>query len=156
MNLRAGVVGLGTMGRHHVRVLSECPASNSWGRLTRAVARGCGSVIADVRGWKAAPPRHRYVRGGDAYFDAHRDRAQLAAAGVHALIEKPLASDPESGRMLPSSRHSLVGCVGHIERYNPALRALRPRMPQGELGPCSRWPPAAKARSRNGSVMLAW
>jgi predicted dehydrogenase len=61
---------------------------------------------------------------------------QLAAAGVHTLIEKPLAADGDSGQLLADAfeERQLVGCVGHIERYNAALRALRTRLLQGELG----------------------
>jgi predicted dehydrogenase len=60
----------------------------------------------------------------------------LAAAGVHALIEKPVASDVPGGLLLAEAFESrnLVGCVGHIERYNPAMLAMRARILQGELG----------------------
>jgi UDP-N-acetylglucosamine 3-dehydrogenase len=60
----------------------------------------------------------------------------LAEAGVHALVEKPLAPDGEGARRLAEafSSRGLVGAVGHIERYNPALQHLRARLEQGELG----------------------
>ena len=55
---------------------------------------------------------------------------------MHALIEKPLArtstAPPRSPRR--SRRAGLVGAVGHIERYNPALQSLRARLEDGELG----------------------
>jgi predicted dehydrogenase len=61
---------------------------------------------------------------------------QLASAGVHALVEKPLASDPESARRLTEAFEGagLIGAVGHIERYNPALQHARSRIQSGELG----------------------
>lgn len=61
---------------------------------------------------------------------------RLAEAGVHTLFEKPLAPDPESGWLLAKAfdERGLIGCVGHIERYNPAVSALRARLAQGELG----------------------
>ncbi len=61
----------------------------------------------------------------------------LAAAGIHSLIEKPLALDCRQGRQLVDafSRAGLVGCVGHVERFNAALRALHVRLQAGELGP---------------------
>ena len=48
---------------------------------------------------------------------------QLAAAGVHALIEKPLAKTTDEARALASafSAAGLIGAVGHIERYNACL-----------------------------------
>jgi UDP-N-acetylglucosamine 3-dehydrogenase len=55
---------------------------------------------------------------------------------VHAMIEKPLAQDTPSARRLAEAFASkgLVGAVGHIERYNPALQSARARLEAGELG----------------------
>ena len=67
----------------------------------------------------------------------HADAGQkLAAAGVHALIEKPLAKTTDEARELASAfaAAGLIGAVGHIERYNPALQSLRKRLEAGELG----------------------
>jgi len=60
----------------------------------------------------------------------------LAEAGVHAMIEKPLAQDTRSATAvaLAFSARGLVGAVGHIERYNPALQQARSRIEAGELG----------------------
>jgi predicted dehydrogenase len=60
----------------------------------------------------------------------------LAAAGVHALVEKPLAVDAVAAHHLAEAFRSsgLVGAVGHIERYNPALQHLRRRLQEGEAG----------------------
>ena len=61
---------------------------------------------------------------------------ELAEAGVHTLIEKPLAGIGEDALELTEAFEAagLVGCVGHIERCNPALLALRARLEHGELG----------------------
>ena len=61
---------------------------------------------------------------------------KVAEAGVHALIEKPLAKTFEDAQRLVRAFASkgLVGAVGHIERYNPALQELRKRLEAGELG----------------------
>ncbi|MGN6160816.1 MAG: Gfo/Idh/MocA family protein, partial [Marmoricola sp.] len=60
----------------------------------------------------------------------------LAAAGVHAMIEKPLAQDTPSAQRIADAFESagLVGAVGHIERYNPALQSARKRLENGDLG----------------------
>jgi len=60
----------------------------------------------------------------------------LAEAGIHALIEKPIAHSIEAGDRLVKAFETagVVGCVGHIERYNPALQSLRERMADGDLG----------------------
>jgi predicted dehydrogenase len=61
---------------------------------------------------------------------------RLAEAGIHALIEKPVAStavDAAALRDLFESK-GLIGGVGHIERYNPALQAARQRIEDGLIG----------------------
>jgi UDP-N-acetylglucosamine 3-dehydrogenase len=136
--LRAGVVGLGAMGRNHVRVLADLPGVELVGAMdpelrSRNAARSI-SVTAVLD--------ELIALGIDMCVIAsptltHTDIGlRLADAGIHTLIEKPLASDTESGRLLAKAfnERGLVGCVGHIERYNPAVSALRARLAQGELG----------------------
>ena len=55
---------------------------------------------------------------------------------MHALIEKPLAQDTPAAQQLADAFETagLVGAVGHIERYNPALQSARQRLEAGELG----------------------
>ena len=59
-----------------------------------------------------------------------------AAAGVHTLVEKPIAETVEAGQRMVEAFASagLVGAVGHIERFNPALQQLRRRLEAGDLG----------------------
>jgi predicted dehydrogenase len=67
----------------------------------------------------------------------HEDAAlALADAGVHTLVEKPIAHSLEAGaRMVEAfAARGLVGAVGHVERFNPALLELRRRILAGELG----------------------
>jgi predicted dehydrogenase len=61
---------------------------------------------------------------------------QLAAAGVHALIEKPVApTHVEATQLVTAFKNAgLIGGVGHIERFNPALRAMRQKIEDGLLG----------------------
>jgi predicted dehydrogenase len=136
--LRAGVAGLGTMGRHHVRILGDMPDVELVGAAdpspsARAATRGA-RVTQDLAGLLAlgldmcvvATPALTHAAIG----------LELAAAGIHTLIEKPLAPDAATGRRLAAAFESrgLVGCVGHVERYNAALRGMRTRLAQGELG----------------------
>jgi UDP-N-acetylglucosamine 3-dehydrogenase len=60
----------------------------------------------------------------------------LAAAGVHTLIEKPLALDLDIALRLTEAFHTagVIGAVGYVERYNPALQQARRRIAAGELG----------------------
>lgn len=61
---------------------------------------------------------------------------ELAAAGVPTLVEKPLAADTPAAEKLVQAFESagVVNAVGHIERCNPALRSLRERLANGDLG----------------------
>jgi predicted dehydrogenase len=136
--LRIGLIGLGMMGRHHARVIRETP-----GVELVAVA----DAVGDPHHVAGELPLHADVEGLiGAGLDAaviavptvlHEGIAlRLADAGVHVLIEKPIAGDSASGRRIVEAfeRRGLVGAVGHIERFNPALQSLRQRIADGDLG----------------------
>lgn len=136
--LRAGLVGLGVMGRHHLRLLSTLDGVDFVGFVDPQV-EGSG----DIGGVPAiASVADLIARGVDYCIVAvptalHEEVGLvLAEAGVHALIEKPLALEEGSARRLSEAFASrgLVGAVGHVERYNPALQSARQRIAQGELG----------------------
>ncbi|WP_022908131.1 Gfo/Idh/MocA family protein, partial [Curtobacterium sp. B18] len=97
-------------------------------------AAGSAPVVATVQELVALGIDTAVVAVPTAFHEAVG--LELAAAGVHALIEKPVAVDEQAAARLVSAFDAagLVGAVGHIERYNPALRALRTRLDAGELG----------------------
>ena len=137
-NLRAGLVGLGMMGRHHARILGSLEGvdlvavSDPMGD-PHGVAGG-REVLKSVDDVIKAGVDYAMVAAPTAY---HEELAlKLADAGVHALIEKPLAVDtPAAQRIMDAfAKAGLVGAVGHIERYNPALQQLRARLDNGDLG----------------------
>jgi len=136
--LRAGVVGLGTMGRHHVRVLRALQGVELVGAVDPSpAARGAARGVTAVASLDELLALRLDMCVVAAPTLAHTDIGlRLADAGVHTLMEKPLAPDAESGNLLAKAfdERGLIGCVGHIERYNPALRAMRPRLRHGELG----------------------
>ena len=136
--LRAGLVGLGTMGRHHARLLGSMAGVELVGvvdpdPLAQAAAPGV-PVSTDLEELLAAGIDMCVVASPTLTHSTIG--LQLAEAGVHTLIEKPLAADPAGGHRLAKEfgARGLVGCVGHVERYNSAARALRARLAQGELG----------------------
>lgn len=137
-DLRAGLIGLGMMGRHHGRVLKSLP-----GVKLVAVADPAGDphgvagdleVGASVQHLIDARVDYAMVAVPTAYHE--EIGLALAAAGIHAMIEKPLAPDVEAAQRLATAfaDAGLVGAVGHIERFNPALQSLRARLEAGELG----------------------
>lgn len=137
-NLRAGLIGLGMMGRHHARVLRaiegvDLVAVADPGGDPHAVGGGL-EILRDTDALIAAGIDYCVVAVPTAYHE--EIGLTLAAAGVHALVEKPLAKDSLGARKLAEAFEDagLVGAVGHIERYNPALQSLRSRLADGELG----------------------
>ncbi len=137
-DLRAGLIGLGMMGRHHARVLRSLP-----GVQLVAVADPGGDPHGVANGLPVGSSVEDLIAAGVDYVTVavptsfHEQIAiTLAEAGVHALVEKPLAPDTPSAQRVADAFASrgLVGAVGHIERYNPALQHLRERLAAGELG----------------------
>jgi predicted dehydrogenase len=136
--LRAGIIGLGRMGRHHVRVLGEMPdvdlvaAADTQHRLPDSWrALDVVDTVEDLldRGIEMCVLATPTV--------THEPIAvQLAEAGVATLIEKPLAHDTKAAQSIAEAfaRTATLSCVGHIERFNPALQEMRQRLAGGELG----------------------
>ena len=138
MTLRAGLIGLGVMGRHHMRVLSQL------GEVDFIGVHDVSHIgKTEIDGHKAFDSIGSLIDAGIDYCVVAAPTAshleiglQLAARGIHALIEKPVAADPHQARQLVDTFQSagLIGGVGHIERYNPALQAMRQKIEDGLLG----------------------
>ena len=130
--LRVGVVGVGVMGQNHARVFADVAGVRLVGvadpdrkqRNFVSGALGCAGH-SDVEGLLAA--------GVDAVTIAapthlHRDLALTCIAhGVHVLVEKPIASSVEEGNAIigAARRAGLTLMVGHVERFNPAVDAIK-------------------------------
>ena len=136
--LRAGLVGLGMMGRHHARVL---------GSLEGVELVAVSDPMGDAHGVAGGRPVFNTVQeliahGVDYAMVAaptafHEELGvALAEAGIHAMVEKPLAVDTPAAQRITAAFASrgLVGAVGHIERFNPALQKLRSKLDNGDLG----------------------
>ncbi len=137
-NLRAGLIGLGMMGRNHARVLASLDGVDLVG-----VADPAGDVHGVAGGRPVVATIDELIALGLDYCmvavptGLHEEVGlALASAGVHAMIEKPLAVDVASAAKLADAFDAagLVGAVGHIERYNPALQQCRHRLEQDDLG----------------------
>lgn len=132
--VRVAVIGAGAFGKNHLRVLHGAPAAELAGvvdtdpdRARSAAAEfGCKifsslhSLAGEVDAAVVATPTSEHAAVGCA----------LMEAGIHVLIEKPIAPDRESARRLLDTA-ARTGCalqVGHLERFNPAVRALKRRI----------------------------
>jgi UDP-N-acetylglucosamine 3-dehydrogenase len=136
--LRAGLVGLGVMGRNHARVLKALDGVRLVAAADpRTEAKDPGTGVEVLR-----TVRELIERGIDmcvvATPTATHDKIslELAEAGVATLVEKPLAHDSKAAQTIVEAfaRNRVPGCVGHIERFNPALQDMRRRLDLGELG----------------------
>jgi len=125
----AAVLGVGSMGRHHARVYSELPDVNLVGVYdvdgdaarevaadngTRALALDELLAAADAASIAVPTPYHAELA------------EQCIDYGVDVLVEKPFVDDLDAGRAL-LDRAEAAGVtvqVGHVERFNPAVRAL--------------------------------
>ena len=81
---------------------------------------------------------------------------ELPAAGVSVLIEKPLAA--ETARQIGDicAEAGVTAAVGHVERSNPALQAMRRRLLSGQLGRLFTVPTIRSGPSRPVSRMWGW
>ena len=141
--ISVAVVGVGVFGRNHARVYKELEQQGEPVRLigvvdpdvnrADAVARefGCkafGSVLqlvtthSEVQAASVAAPTVHHL-------SVARD---LMKAGVDVLIEKPLAASLAEAEELESlaRQYQRVAQVGHLERFNPAVRATVPMLTQ--------------------------
>jgi UDP-N-acetylglucosamine 3-dehydrogenase len=138
--LRGAVLGLGMMGRHHARILQSNPAMRFAGAVDpggdRFGAVGDGALVFATVDELLAAGAPDFAVIAVPTEEHLRAAGELAAAGVHVLVEKPLAATADEAReLIEIVRGAGVhGAVGHVERCNPALRALRGHLSDGLLG----------------------
>jgi predicted dehydrogenase len=140
--LRAAVIGVGSMGQHHARIYSEI-------RQTALVAvADADAETAQRIGARYAVPAYTDYRAllerekPDVVTIAvptryHREVAETAMeAGADVLVEKPIAATVEEGRALIELARRLNRrlMVGHIVRFSPVIQALKQHLEEGELG----------------------
>ncbi|BDU76485.1 Gfo/Idh/MocA family protein [Mesoterricola sediminis] len=134
--MRVAVVGVGSLGQHHARIAAASEAVDLVAVVDPNEVRGreiaakfdapwapaLGPVLADVDAVQIAAPTGFH----------HAIGLEVLAAGKHVIMEKPLAASLEEGAALlaalgkaRAANPGLVAAVGHLERFNPAVTALR-------------------------------
>lgn len=133
-----GVIGVGYLGQHHARILSELARESGEVRLT---------AVADVDAARAADIAQQY--GCEAFGD-YRDAFGAAdaftivtpttlhhaialdciRAGKDVLIEKPITTTIEEADELirASEGEGVLVQIGHLERFNPVIAAVQPML----------------------------
>ncbi len=129
--LRVGVVGTGALGKHHARVYASLPDALLSGVVdilpdrVQEVAGAYGTeaytdytdLLGKVDAVSIATPTILHAEIGE----------QFLKRGVHVLVEKPIAhtlGDADRLISTAASNHCVLQ-VGHLERFNPAVRQLR-------------------------------
>src|SRR3984885_9656176 len=129
--IRVAVIGAGVFGRHHLRVLSQSLNATLVGvvdadpeRAAQAAAEhNCltfatlGELKDNVDAAVVAVPTSLHAQVG----------CELLESGIDVLVEKPIATDLASARRLvdTAAKHERILQVGHLERFNPAVAALK-------------------------------
>ena len=140
--MKAAVIGVGSMGNNHARLLMQMGSVELVGIVDHDFQRA--GQVADRHGTTAYKDISTMLRAAkpDAVVISVPTVAHFAAAGeviragVHVLIEKPIASTLEEADQLIelADTHNVCLSVGHVERFNPAVVELRKRLDDGELG----------------------
>ena len=157
--LRAGVIGVGRLGREHARVYAGLESATLVGVVDVDAARA--KEIADLHGARVFASVDELLREVDAVSvvvptDQHFPVAMKALeAGVHTLVEKPITPTlSEAEALVDAARHSHVSLqVGHIERYNAAVRSVREVLDGPRFIECHRLGPF-QPRGTEVSVIL--
>jgi predicted dehydrogenase len=132
MSLRIAVIGVGYLGRHHARILSDLPGVELVAVVDTNRARA--EEIAAARQTRPLIDYREVMGQVDAVTVAvpterHLEIAvPLLKAGVPVLVEKPMArSLAEADAMIAAAKEAGVPLgVGHTERFNPAVADARP------------------------------
>lgn len=131
---KVAVVGVGALGEHHARIYAQLPEAelvavvDTKGDRAHEIAaryncrgfRDYREILHSVEAVSLAVPTCEHRSIGTVFLEC----------GIHVLVEKPLASDLSGANRLIETQKK-KGCVlqvGHSERFNPAIQAIRPHV----------------------------
>ena len=134
LKVKVGVIGVGVLGRHHVRLYRECEQAelvgiydikaDRAGEISREFSttsfNSIEELCASVDGVSVAVPT-------DLHYQVV---SQLLYQGKHVLVEKPLTSTIDDGKRLLkiANEQKCILSVGHVERYNPVITYLEKKI----------------------------
>lgn len=132
--MRAVVVGVGHLGKHHARILAALPGVTLAGVVDTDIERA--SQVAAERETKAYADVSQVPGKIDVAVvavptESHARIARtLIESGVHTLVEKPITHTVAEADALIAAAKSrgVVLAVGHSERFNAAVMAARPHV----------------------------
>ncbi|MBN1312790.1 MAG: Gfo/Idh/MocA family oxidoreductase [Anaerolineae bacterium] len=140
--MRVGVIGVGSMGRNHARIYADLTGVE----LVGVADQNMPAAEAVARQYNTQAYSDYLQLLDDCNPDAvtvavptvdHLDVAQqIIGRGIHLLVEKPIAFSVEEGEKIitAAEQAGVVLMIGHIERFNPAVIALKERLANDEVG----------------------
>jgi len=128
--IKAGIIGLGHIGKFHARILSESPSAEFTAIYDRD--HTAAKRIADQYGARVMDSMEEFAGAVDAATVATPTPTHfsigkyLLGRGKHVLIEKPITEHTAQAKELVAlaHEHNCILQVGHVERFNPVLGAL--------------------------------
>lgn len=139
-SIRGALLGLGMIGRHHARLLQSSPRVRFAGAVDPGgdrygVIHDPSMVFDSLEDLLRAGVPDFAIIAVPTEFHLAAVR-ELAEHGVNVIVEKPLAAtSEEADELIEICRQaSVIGAVGHVERFNPALLELRRRAQAGQVG----------------------
>jgi virulence factor len=125
-----GVIGVGTMGQHHARIISQTPGVTLSGIFDANPERACeisgrhncrvfeslNQALECSRAVCVAAPTTTHLEIG----------RECLGRGLHVLMEKPIADSVAGAAELArlGEKHGVTLMAGHVERYNPAIMKM--------------------------------
>ncbi|MCL4460472.1 MAG: Gfo/Idh/MocA family oxidoreductase [Nitrospirae bacterium] len=137
MGLKVGVVGVGYLGQHHARVLSELPDVEMAGVFD--VDTGRAEEVASRIKVRRHTSISSLVKECDAVsvvtptlFHLPVIEEIFSVGSPHVFLEKPIADTLENGQQILNlaKKHNVLLQIGHIERFNPGLEAILEARPK--------------------------
>ncbi len=132
--VRVGVIGVGSLGQHHARILAGIEGAvlvavvdRDPDRARTVAARHGVTALTDLGD---LPPDLDAVTVAVPTVDHAATVARCLDRGLAVLVEKPMAATLAEARAMAdqAARAGRLLLVGHTERFNPALQAVLPRV----------------------------
>ncbi|MCS7063353.1 MAG: Gfo/Idh/MocA family oxidoreductase [Methylacidiphilales bacterium] len=159
MKVRVGVIGVGHIGKEHVRIYAGLPGAELVGiydldreRAERVGARYRVKVFSDCAEMWSNVDAVSIASVTSSHYPIGKEALQ---AGKHVLVEKPITDNPGHARELVelASERGLVLQVGHVERYNPAFKNFLQYLTQPRFIEAHRLSPYPERSTEIGVVL---
>lgn len=145
--LKVGVIGVGYLGRLHAEKIASFPDVRLVGVCDADPDRG--KAVAREFSTEHFEDRRRLLAVADAVSiavpttDHYMVAIDAMRSGVHVLLEKPITSNLRQARALvrEASKRGLIFQIGHVERFNPAVRQAASVLAEPRFIECHRLGP---------------